>query len=93
MTVEEIAVDHRRATDAGSQRQHDDVAATCGRALPHFAQQRRLRVVEHSDGRGTPEEIGPVQALKLGQSPRHPPDRSPVRRSDARRGDADRIRA
>ena len=50
MSANQPAVDDRRPADARAERQQQDIPAPARRALPDFAEQRRLRIVQHADG-------------------------------------------
>src|SRR5206468_1632370 len=91
VTAQEFAVGEDRPTDAGAERQQDDVARAAGGAEPRLADQGGVGVVEDGDGCWGCEERRPVNTLDCGHAALHPGDAPLVARGQAGGAEADAV--
>jgi len=89
VSAQQAAIHHRGAADASAEREHNDVGVRFARALPDFAQQSGLRIVEDRHGCGRFQVLGPIEACQSLQASRHDCDRASVACRKAGRGKTD----
>ena len=76
-----------RATDAGAEREHEDIAAVFRGSGPDFAEQGGVGIIEHAAV--AVEEGGPVEFFEPVHASGHPVDASAVRIGQTGRGETD----
>src|SRR4051812_47740400 len=79
LAAQQLAVGENRSTDAGAQREQDDVLRAPGGAEPCLAKQSSLCVVDDRYLEGGAKEFLPVEPLETGESLGHDSDRSAIR--------------
>ena len=79
LAAQQLAVGENRPTDAGAQREQDDVLRAAGGAEPRLAKQSSLRIVDDRHVADGAKEFLPVETLETGESLGHDSNRSAIR--------------
>src|ERR1051325_5830697 len=87
LALDQTTLNQHSTTNTSSQRQKNHVTKTLRRALPNFAEQRCMRIVQHQHRRF--QKILPHEPLKALESPLHVRDRSTIARRESRRRETD----
>src|SRR5947209_8382968 len=90
MPAQQAAIDHQRAADAGTEREHQDVLHSTRRPQPDFSKQGGVGIVENRSDYITAEKLRPVQSLYLIEPSLHPGDPRAVSTDEARGRQAQR---
>ena len=87
--AEQTAIDHGRATDAGAEREHDDILQATGCADPDFTEKRGVGVIQNRNWKRSLEVVGPDKSFNALQSLRKKGNGAGIARGQAGCGNTD----